>query len=377
MIFSTKPQHLFLLVLLLVLPLHQARALLNLDGTKNQIFVFGEVSFGYSTNIFADSTQRGDSSFSGEAGAEYNRRAGLLAVNAIAKVGYQHFNTYTSESSVNPYFSIELIKSTGRATGSFTASAYRESRSDSAVNIRTQSWNIPLGLLLKYPFSEKFYGTSQTGYLKRTYTQDNPALLNYHDYSEELDLFYVYTSKLDLIAGYRIRYSQAASGPETYDHWFNVGATGYLLAKLNGTVRAGYEIRNITGGENFNHFNVSAALNWIVTRKLTITGQLSRDFNTIATGESVDSTVASLSATYSFTRKFDMNAGVAYGRNIFLGRVLTARRDDFFSATIGGNYKINDHFKVGASYTYLKNWSTLSLSDFDRSGYSVTLSCRY
>ncbi len=189
MIFSTKPQHLFLLVLLLVLPLHQARALLNLDGTKNQIFVFGEVSFGYSTNIFADSTQRGDSSFSGEAGAEYNRRAGLLAVNAIAKIGYQHFNTYTSESSVNPYFSIELIKSTGRTTGSFTASAYRESRSDSAVNIRTQSWNIPLGLLLKYPFSEKFYGTSQTGYLKRTYTQDNLTPLQAPSLSSNCPIF--------------------------------------------------------------------------------------------------------------------------------------------------------------------------------------------
>ena len=115
MTISAKPQHLLLLVLLVVLPWHQAHALLNLDGTRNQIFAFGSVSFGYSTNIFSDSSQRGDSSLTGEAGLEYDRRAGVLGVNAIAKVGYERFRTYTDQNAVNPFFSLEVTKSTGRA----------------------------------------------------------------------------------------------------------------------------------------------------------------------------------------------------------------------------------------------------------------------
>ena len=234
-----------------------------------------------------------------------------------------------------------------------------------------------MGLLIKYPFNDKFYGTSQTGYLQRNYSADTPELLDYHDYSEAFDLFYIYTSKLDLIAGYRIRYSQVDGGPDTYDHWFNVGATGSILAKLNGTLRVGYEIRELTGGPSYDHFNVAVALNWIVNRKFTLTGQLTRDFNTIATGASVDTTIAALIGNYSFTRKWQMTGELSYGRNLFLTIAPPDRRDDFVSAKLGVEYKINDKFRAGAHYGYFKNWSTLSLSDFDRHEYSVNLSCRF
>ena len=377
MTFSGSIKRVLLLGLLAVIPLHRAEALLNFEDTHTQVFVFGNVSFGYNSNIFSDSTQRGDSSLTAVAGMDLSRQAGLIAVNATGKVSYQRFNTYTGEDALDPNFSIEFVKSTGRATGSFSASAYRESRSDSAVNLRTNSWNIPLDLKIRYPVSERFYATSDTGYLRRTYADDNPELHNYHDYDEALDLFYIYTSKLDLVAGYRIRFSQATGGPDTYDHWFNVGATGALLAKLNGTVRFGYEIRDIDNGQSYDHFNVLAALSWTVTRKLTLTSQISRDFNTIATGASVDSTVVALRANYSLTRKWEVEGGVAYGRNLFLGGGTDSRRDEFFSADIGVHYKLNEHFRLAVSYTYLQNWSTLSISDFNRNGFSVDLSSRF
>ncbi len=375
--FTTTPGRFLIAALLLALPVHRAHALLNFDGTRNQVFVFGSVSLGYNSNIFSDSTQRGDSSLTGEVGAEYDRNAGTLGVNATAKVGYQTFSKYTGENALNPNFSIELTKGEGRATGSFSANYYRESRSDSSVNLRTNSWNLPLDLKIRYPFSDRFYGTSETGYVRRNYNDDNPLLLDYHDYSEALDLFYVYTSKLDLVAGYRIRYSQVTGGPDTYDNWFNVGAVGSLGAKLNGQIRFGYEIRDISGGPSYDHVNALAAVNWIVTRKLTLVGQLSRDFNTIATGQSIDSFVTALRANYSFTRKLEAEGGVAYGRNRFLGGTQGSRRDDFFSADIGAHYKINEHFKVGASYSYMKNWSTFDFSDFDRQGFSVDISARF
>jgi long-subunit fatty acid transport protein len=108
-----------------------------------------------------------------------------------------------------------------------------------------------------------------------------------------------------------------------------------------------------------------------------VTGQISRDFNTIATGASVDATVVALRANYAFTRKWEVEGGIAYGRNLFLNGSAQSRRDDFFSTDVGIHYKLNDHFRLAVSYTYLQNWSTLSFSDFDRNGFSVSLSSRF
>lgn len=373
----SKLSRISLIGLLLAHPLNRALALLNFDGTRNQLFVFGNVAYSYSSNIFSDSTERGDSSINGEVGIEVNRNAGIIAVNGIAKTGFEQFANYTDESSFNPNFSLEFVKTTGRTTGSLSLMVFRESRSDSAINLRTNSWNIPVGLKLRYPFSEKFHLTSETDYLRRTYSDDQAFLRDYRDLSEGLSLFYRHTSKLDFVGGYRIRFSKADGGADTYDHWFNFGATGALLAKLNGSLRLGYQIRDIERGESFDHFNILAALNWAVTRKLSLSNQISRDFNTVATGASVDSSQIALRGTYSFTRKIDADAGVAYGRNIFLGRNQAARRDDFFSADVGVGYRFNDHFRLAVSYTYMQNWSTLSFSDFDRHGFSINLSCRF
>lgn len=378
MILSPQTRLLSLAFLTLVLVLPRGAALLNIDGARNQVFVFGSFSFAYSSNIFSESTGRGDYSMSASAGLDLKRRAGIIAVNSTLKFDYQAFTKYTDQNSINPSFYIEFNKTTGRTTGAFTVNAYRESRSDSAVNLRTSSWNFPLGLSLKYPVNDKFYVTSGTNYLKRRYTDTN-ALANLTDYSQSLDLFYVYTSKLDLIGGYRIRVSKTSVGENTTDHWFNVGATGGLFAKLNGTVRIGYQLREQTGtaSENFTHLNALASLGWPVTRKLTLAGQISRDFNTIATGSSVDSASVGANASYAYNRKLALSTSVSYGRNLFLGAAQGNRRDDFFSWDLGASYKFNEHLTVATSYTYFRNWSSLGFSDFERQGYSFDCTSRF
>lgn len=361
----------------LAIGLPPARALLNIDGSRNQVFVFGSLSFAYSSNIFSDNSGRGDYSSTAEAGIEVKRRAGIIAVNTTFKVSYQGFNKYTTENALNPSFYIEFNKTVGRTTGAFTINAFRETRSDSAVNLRTSSWNFPLGLNIKYPINDKFYVTSSTSYLQKRYSSTT-VLTNLTDYSEGVDLFYVYTSKLDLVAGYRLRVSRTTNGNDTTDHWFNFGATGGLFAKLNGTLRFGYQIRDDrTGQQSYSNFDALAALGWPITRKLTLSSQISRDFNTIATGASVDSSSISLRAAYAITRKIEFDLGTAYGRNLFLGRTTPHRRDDFYSWDVGAHYKVNEHLNLSASYTYFRNWSTLSFSDFERQGLSFDIGSRF
>ncbi|HTL68226.1 MAG TPA: outer membrane beta-barrel protein [Lacunisphaera sp.] len=376
-----RPAHLrAFLVVLCCTPgwLPSARALLNLDGTRNQVFVFGSCSFAYNSNIFADASGRGDYSSTAVAGIELKRRAGIIAVNATTRFTYQLFNKYTGQDALDPNFTIEFIKTTGRLTGSLQVRAYRESRSDSAVNLRTNSWNFPVTLSLKYPVNDKLYVTSDSDFLHQRYTQTN-VLANLTEYSESVDVFYVYTSKLDLSGGYRLRISNVTLGRNSTDHWFNLGATGGLLAKLSGTVRIGYQLRETTGrnAESFTHVNAMAGLTWPMTRKLSLAGQLSRDFNTIATGSTVDATAGSVTATYAVNRKISLNTTVTGGLNKFLGLASGRREDEFFSWDLGANYRFNEHLSIAASYTYLRNWSSLAYSEFTRQGYNLDFSSRF
>src|SRR3954466_2921756 len=111
------------------------RALMNFDGTRNQLFVFGGLTLGYDSNIYAEAEGRGDYSLTAQAGAELKRKAGLVAVDFTAKVDVIHFGEFTTEDSVNPNFALVFTKDSGRTTGSFSVSAYRETRSDAAVNL--------------------------------------------------------------------------------------------------------------------------------------------------------------------------------------------------------------------------------------------------
>lgn len=374
----STPSRFLLLASLLLAGVTPAGALLNLDGTRNQIFVFGGLTYGYTSNLFAESDARSDYTVSAQLGAELQRRAGIIAVNAIAKVDYVRYGRFTEENTFNPNFSLRLNKETGRTTGSLTIQAYRETRSDSAVNLRTSSWNYPVGLNVRYPINEKFYVTSATGYVRRTYSESQ-SLVDYTDFSEGVDLFYVYTSKLDLLAGYRIRVATTSIDGRATDHWFNLGATGGLFAKLSGTLRFGYQIRDLNGpgAGRFDHFNVAGSLNWPVTRKVLLALSLNRDFNTIATGASVDSNSGSLRATYSFSRKLDFDATFSAGTNDFLEVNSTGRQDTFVSWDFGVRYRMNEHFNLGATYSYIQNWSSLSRADYEGQGFTFDISSRY
>jgi hypothetical protein len=363
---------------LMLLAARRAEALLNIDGTRNQLFVFGGVTYAYSSNFFAENEARGDYSITAQVGAELQRRAGIIAVNATAKFDLVRQGTFQEENTFNPSLFLEFAKTTGRTTGSLTIQAYRETRSDSAVNLRTSSWNFPVALNLRYPVSEKFYATTGTSYLRRTYSESQ-SLVNYTDFAQSVDGYYVYTSKLDLLAGYRFRAARTSADERTIDHWFNVGATGSLFSKLSGTVRFGYQFRDIrsAGDARFDHFNVSASLNWPVARKLLLTLQANQDFNTIATGASVDSASVALHAIYSYNRKVDFNATVSTGTNDFLAINTTGRHDSFFSWDAGVRYRMNEHFQMGFTCNYIRNWSTLAQADYSGHGFSLDLSARY
>lgn len=377
MVASTKSQLWRLSLLALLFAQQSVFALLNIDGNRNQVFIFGGATLAYDSNIFAQRNGSSDTTETLNLGTNLKRNAGLITVDGTLSVDFLRYNHNTNFNATNPNLHVVFEKAAGRLTGSFTIDAFRSQQADTAVNLRTSSWNFPVGLNLRYPLNEKFYATSQSSFVKRDFVDNNTGLQNYRDFSEAVDGYYVYTSKLDLLAGYRVRFSRTALERST-DHDFYLGATGALLAKATGLVRVGYQVRQPEGGgTSYGQLSALAQVTWNVSRKLSTTLEISRDFSTTATSVSVDALTTALNGTYAMTRRFELNGSLAYGRNRFLGAGGDGRHDDFSSFTLGLSYGLNDNVKVLSSYTYFRNLSTLDEAEFDRQQFSVTVSGRY
>lgn len=370
-------KRLFLFGALLLATQQGAYALLNIDGTRNQVFVFGTIAIAFDSNIFSSAANESDYIYAATVGAKIKRHAGIISVNASATFDRQQFSKNSALSAWNPNFNLEFNKTIGRTTGAFTVSAFRSSRADSAVNLRTQTWNFPLGLNVKYPINDNLYLTSASSYLNRRYTNGS-GLMNYADWGESIDMFYVWTSKTDIVLGYRYRVGHTTVDTSV-DQSLSFGLVNEIIPKLNGQLRAGYQRRTNKSepGKHYDQITIATQLQWVATRKFSMQASVSRDFSTSAIGGTVDSLSGQLRALYDFNRRHHLNGGVAYGRNRFLGTISGGRRDDFFSWDVGYKLHWNEHLEIGLSYNYLHNWSTLSFSDFEKYGYSLDLTSNF
>ncbi len=363
------------------------QALVNLNDGRDKIHVTGSVSFAWDSNIFAHQGGGGDYVMSAGLTTEYARKAGLIGVDASVAVNASRFNRFSGEDFRNPSFAVEFTKESGRTTGSLSLSAARESRADTAANIRDNSWLYSAGLNLKYPVIERYTLSGGANYSFHKYL-DNNDLVNLKTYSANLDLFYVYTSDRDLSGSYRYRQENTSADSKNTDHAFTLGLSGRILPKLNGSINAGYQIRDAQDllhgiyttrvlESRYTSWTSSVSLTWSLSKKFSVSGQLSKDFNTTSTNDTTDTLMAGLNAQYTFSSKFSVGSGVEFSQNRFLGLSGDGRNDTFFSYAITLNYSLNDHLKASLSESISTNWSTSSYADFSRNSVTLGLSSRW
>lgn len=363
---------------LLLLVGSPAHALVSIDDGKNQLFVLGSVSYMWDSNIFASASGGGDSIYTATVGAEFKRRAGLIGVDASLFLDASRFVQNTGENFQNPRFKTEFTKQAGRTTGSLTLGAARESRADTAANLRNESWAYDAGLNFKYPIIERYSISGGFGYALRDF-KDNTILVDLSTYSFNADLFYVYNSERDLIAGYRLRFSETSTNSGFYDHAFTVGVSGKILPKLGGTMRIGYQFREPTDslGESSESVTISGSATWNLTKKASSTLALAKDFSTTSTNISVDTSSATMDFQYALNSRLGVAASVGYGINEFLGSAGGGREDQFFTGTVGTSFTINQYLNLSLNYVYFQNWSNFSFSDFIRNSVSLTASSKF
>jgi hypothetical protein len=366
---------------------------------REKLTVHADYGINYDSNLLARVGSPGDVDQSIELGASYTRKAGEFGFNASVSIVTTRFQKYSSLNSTNPGLNLQLTKDDGRLTGALDALAQRESKSDDAANYRANSWHYGANLGLKYPINDRYYLTSTTDITIRDYTANTP-LYNLSSYGEGVDLYYVYSSKLDVLGGYRIRYGSAAIGAnildgipgggsntlgetftKTRDEAFTIGCTGALLPKLSGTLRAGYQTREESGTDGGHYSDLTGAfmLAWPMSKRIVFNFQTSEDFTTTATDISVGTTAFDISATVkpNYKVKVALTGVAGYTISQFLGIKGGGRKDHTMSFLLNLSVPIKTHFAASLSLGYLTDLSSYSFSKYDRLTAGLDLSVHY
>lgn len=376
-----KPIRIATASLLLLALAGPAHAIVKFNDGHDELLVTGTAGISYDSNIFADANATGDTIYTESLDLDYQRKAGMLGVNGNLGWNFGQFARNSSESYADPHAHAEITKATGRTTGSLTLGVQRQNRTEYALNLRTVSWDYNAGLNVKYPVIERYSISGQLAYDYQDYL-NNPSLFDIRTYTAASDLYYVYTSQRDILGGYRLRVTDTTSSTRSYDHAFTLGTTGKLLPKLNGTIRLGYQLRQTDRNNNsvsntYSAFTTSASATWTVTKRFNVTGIASRDFSTLATDTSVDSTSAMLNATFAATARFSLFVGTGAGYLRYLGAASNGRRDTYATTNLGVNYTLNDHFKITLTGLLYKNWSKFDQADYVRRTISLIVSSRW
>lgn len=356
-----------------------AWGLVSLDEGRDQLFVNSALTIGYDSNLFANAVGGGDMSYSLNVGADYIRRAGWIGLNASVAVNATRYGKFTGEDFQDPTFSAEFTKQTGRTTGSLTLSAARENRADLAANLRDVSWFYQADLNFKYPVIERYSITGNLGYSYRDFA-DNTFLVDLKSYSAGVDLFYVYTTDRDLLAGYHFREEDTSLDNKSFEHSFTAGMTGKIFSRLNGSLRAGYMFLVPQGTDNqgsYSSWTANGSVSWSFTKRFSLTGQVSKDFSTTSTNADVDSLSAGLRAQYAYSSKTSFATGMGWTDSRYLGLAGGGRHDDSWSWDASLQHTFNGHLSLNLTYMYFQNWSTLAYSDFVRNNVSLSLSSRF
>jgi hypothetical protein len=358
-----------------------ARALVRLEDGKDQIFVTGTLAVGYNSNIFSSNGGSGDSTVTATLLAEYQRHAGLLGIDAHIGWQFGEFGKNTKQDFSNPSYSLEIEKKDGRTTGDVKLDFSRQSSSDTAANIRTESLNYGAQLDWAYKVIERYKLDGDFSY-NLTQFQGDANLANLAVYSFAINMDYVYKPDRDVSAGYDYRESDTSQGSRATDNDFNVGINGLVLPGVSGSLKVGYDFRHTNAlngapAEDFDDFTGSTSLKYGMAHHVTLTFEATKDFSITSTDVNTDSLTTRLTAEWAYNAKWSYATFIGYGETAFLGTLGADRQDEDFSWGLSANFLHNDHFKASLSYVFFENWSNDAASNFISNSLTLTLTSRW
>jgi hypothetical protein len=215
------------------------------------------------------------------------------------------------------------------------------------------------------------------------------------DYSDSEDLmvpinlYYKWTPKVDLSAGYRYRDQQVDGTADSQDHFFSIGARGEFSPKLTGKIAVGLNTRERDGGGDDSLFGLDASMAYEISPKTSFEFGASNDFDTSPQGVQQENFTLNGLLTTKLSEEWSVNGGLSYRQidyDSFVVRpavgttpalITPSRSDDYWEATLGTSYAVNANVKIVGSYVYRKYDTDLAGSEFKNNVFSIAANFRY
>lgn len=352
-----------------------ARALLVLEQGRAQLNVMTAVDVAWDSNVFSNSTEASDLYTTARLALEYERKAALIGIRADAEWAYSRFEDFSEQNTVQPSLKVILDKKRGRLVGNARLVWRKANEADNEANTRTRFTESSGDFTLKYPINHRFSVSGTTSYEDRRFADG--ALYDRSIFSQGIDVFRVYSSKLDLFAGYRVRTTDLAAAPGSTDHALTVGATGKLLPRLDGTVRTGWQWRRVEGAGTLPAWTAAAAAIWTPRNNISVELRATRDFSVTSTAFTTDGLSFSLESRYTTPRKLGLTAGAGWVDTDFFLLATETRADEHVYLRFGADYPITPRIKATASVVFERNWSTFAFADYDRRLFNLGITARF
>lgn len=233
----------------------------------------------------------------------------------------------------------------------------------------------------EYRLSPKFSLGAGVTYKEVEYTTYETIFSDQETTTLPLDLFYELTPKVDLSIGYTHSTTDVKSTflRPAYDqegHFFNIGARGDLLPKLNGLLKVGYRTRNDSrsGVDDSGMLGLDADLTWSATPKLKGSLGLSRDFGVSGQGQSTEQTGINTGLNYSLNQNFVASANAGLTLRDYTD---SSREDQQYDLGLRLSYLPNQYWQFSTGYTYSENDSDSANSSYTNHMWDLSASLRY
>jgi len=395
-------------------------------GDNADLFFNGSSSVRWTSNLFRDhEDEEEDVIFTLSPGFELNvgrgvSNADLSIITRYDIIRYDDFDEFDTETfhikAVGSYSTSRLDLS-GSVSFDEQQTTPGESDATDDLDALIETDNIAARIDGEYRFSPKFSFGAGASYREREYTTFEERFADRETVTVPFDLFYELTPKVDLSAGYTYSHSDVeettrlAAGPgiglidsrtvdgfDTESHFFNVGARGNLLPKLNGFFKIGYRVRESddstitrtpvnyigpvdtseTDRDDNDTLGIDGDLTWSATPKLTVRTGFHRDFGVGGEGETSTNTGVDVNVSYSIGPRFAASSNLGYTLREFEDDGAGNGRDeDQFNAGVRLSFTPDQHWRFSTGYNYTENDSDDDRRDYENHMIDLTASLRY
>jgi len=355
------------------------------EGWKERTHLSLSASATYNDNIFlTKNNKESDVIFSISPTLSFVSAERGTAVNTFSITytpSYRFYTDHSGRNTLDHSLSFDYGRNMPRTTIGFRTTYLKSTGSDRFVSGTIDRETLRSTLDISYILTGKTRLDASAYYSMSNFSSG--ALFDESSYGLRLALMYQVTGKITL--GPYVDYSSSIINGGNSDHssiGYGIRGTYKVSGKLSLVGSIGQSIRSFSGSgasSDLSFVSWSLGANYQATGKTSLRASIYRSakasYNFADSG--YISTGLALSATHRASSRLSYYATLAYENDDYFeatnASTVGSLDNDYYSATVGLRYKLENGLTLGAHATYRLNDSNISNNDFDNVSFGLSV----